>query len=671
MTNSIRWTRLGSTVVLTDGDYVISEITHAGLKLRSKKNRECRVVSIGELPSLLDPVANPPERILADVRVMDHLDARQSEAISKREAHLREVLDGTPLPGRDRRPEFDPEYTSLETRVQRKAVELANAGVPSASARTLKRQIAILRDDGPVGLVDHRAGRSERAFARADIRVIDAMIEIADRQTNRSNLSRQVLEQEISKILAKRFPGEVIPRPGKSARNTYWNLITHGKYTFGDSQTRRTAANAPERMFQPRRALMPGAEAQIDTTNLDIFVKGWNGKPMRVVLAILIDKATRSIIAAVVMPVAMKGADLTLLLARALVPPKQRPTHPIDPQEIATVQGLEFLTTEDAARAEAARPYIVPRMIDTDLGADYMSATFRSALEQRGISVVRSSVRTPTDKAIVERAFRTIKDNFLPYGPGFTGGAVNKRGQAPENDDGLLDIYTLQTYLDRFIAIVYQNTVTEGLRDPYDPSIELSPNAAYLSMYDFTGAFPIPLGPDDYISMLPVKRQCILRDGITVNYRRYDSEALNPLREQYDTKTRKSRRWDIHWDPYDPQAVWVEDPDTGTWIKCDWMDQDALSDPFDREIRANARKIRATTNLLSRAESHRLAASLVEGSKRAQREKDRMEVGNELRKSLGVPTPNTSIRRRRPPTTAPVIAPRTRPGRFEPWRDEN
>jgi hypothetical protein len=477
----------------------------------------------------------------------------------------------------------------------------------------------------------------------------------------------------VSKLLLDWYPDEEIQLPSKNTLESYWKQVTHGKYTFGNAQNRRTARNVPDRMFAPRRALAPGDEVQIDSSPFDIYVKGPNGKSIKAVLTIMIDKATRSIIAASVMPRGVKGADHTLLLARCLVPRQLRPMGPLDALDVVTLPWAARLTEAEADRCACAMPYIVPVNITTDNGADFRSAAFRSAAEFFGFNLVRASVRTPTDKAIVERAFKTIKDNFAALLPGFTGGSVDRRGSAPESDGGLLDLFTLQALFDRWIAIVYQNTVTEGLRDVYDPSIELSPNAAYLAVFDFTGGIPVPLTADDYISLLPVKSQCILRDGITINYRRYDSEALNPFREMYDPRTRKSRRWEIRWDPYDPQTVWIEHPDTHEWVACPWMNQSTLTEPFNAEIRAAARKIRTAAPGMTHDEGRVLAEQLVEHSKRTQRAKDQLEAGRKLREAAGVPIPKRQSQHRRPPVIEepPVSLDYVDPfGRFDPWGDQ-
>ena len=76
----------------------------------------------------------------------------------------------------------------------------------------------------------------------------------------------------------------------------------------------------------------------------------------------------------------------------------------------------------------AARPVIVPETIITDRGSVFVSATFVRACARLGISVEPARPRTPTDKGIVERSFRSINTLFSQHVAGYLGPNVTRRG---------------------------------------------------------------------------------------------------------------------------------------------------------------------------------------------------------------------------------------------------
>src|SRR5690606_14693567 len=116
---------------------------------------------------------------------------------------------------------------------------------------------------------------------------------------------------------------------------------------------------------------------------------------------------------------ASKGVDHALLLAKCLVPRPLRPGGEHFMQyELPQMPWAKLLDPEDAGRFDTAQPFIVPQRIITDNGADYVSNVFRSACAQLEIDLTESSTYPPTDKAIIERTFGSIKPMFAQHLPG-------------------------------------------------------------------------------------------------------------------------------------------------------------------------------------------------------------------------------------------------------------
>ena len=104
------------------------------------------------------------------------------------ETHILEVLTGLPgdaAEGAVPRPDFDPRLHGLAEREAAKAAELAAAGEPG-SIRNLRRLRQRYEKQGLWGLVDHRATRLSKEFGRADHRVVEAIAEAMEEQTDDS-----------------------------------------------------------------------------------------------------------------------------------------------------------------------------------------------------------------------------------------------------------------------------------------------------------------------------------------------------------------------------------------------------------------------------------------------------------------------------------------------------
>jgi hypothetical protein len=371
-------------------------------------------------------------------------------------------------------------------------------------------------------------------------------------------------------------------------------------------------------MFSPRPAIAPGHEVQVDSSPFDVMVvigidqESGKLRVGRANLVIMLDKATQSIIATSVRLQGVKGVDLAFMLAQCLTPRRLRPEGLVafNEYELAEMPWAKFLSADEAARFETTRPFIKPQRIMKDNGSDYASAVFESACSQFGIDTTSAAIHTPTDKPNVERAFHTIKTKFAQYLPGYTGGSVDHRGEHPEKED-LLDVYTLAELFERWVAIVWQNMRHESLRDPLVPSIVHSPNSMYMAMFPMTGYVPLPLSADDYIALLPTELRTIQMDGIQIDYRRYDAHDLHPYRLQGSTDASRGGKWTVHYNPHDPSAVWIRDPEGSGWIQCDWMNRDAFARPFSASIRRAAREITAAQGVLGDEASTKAAIGLI------------------------------------------------------------
>jgi hypothetical protein len=333
----------------------------------------------------------------------------------------------------------------------------------------------------------------------------------------------------------------------------------------------------------------------------------------RVELTGLVDQATRTLAAAVLRP-STKAVDASLLLARALTPEPMRPGWADALRLTRSVLPVQSLTSIDARLEHAAgRPVIVPETIVCDHGKAYLSATFRSACRSLGISLAPAHPDTPTDKPVIERTLGSVSTLFAQYVAGYVGRSTEHRGKNAEQA-AVWSMAELQALLDEWIVAVWQNRPHEGLRDPLSPDKALTPNERYAALVAVAGYVPVPLGPRDYIELLPATWRVINSYGIKIARRTYDSAALNPYRRQSSGVTARRGLWEIRYDPYDISRIWVRNHHDQGFLEATWTHLRTAPAPFGELTWSHARQILASrgSDPVTEAEIAAAAADLLD-----------------------------------------------------------
>ncbi|MDN5919629.1 MAG: Mu transposase C-terminal domain-containing protein [Pseudonocardia sp.] len=509
------------------------------------------------------------------------------------EQHLVEVLTGVPpdaAPGTVARPEYDPARQSLRQRELAKHAALTAAG-HEIGLSTLKRLRRRYERDGLWGLVDQRHARAARGRApggRTDPRVIEATRQAIAEQTAGATGTGARRRGGVELGVADDPDPRALP-----AERSFYRLVARlsaGQHTFGSARTRRSLAKQPDGPFAAVTASRPGQWTQIDSTPLDVRVVLDDGTVDRVELTGLVDHATRTIAAAVLRPTT-KAVDAALLLARAVTPEPMRPGWADALRMTRSVLPHQSLTAIDARLEHAAaRPVIVPETIVCDHGKAYLSSTFRAACRSLGVSLQPAHPDTPTDKPIIERTLGSVSTLFAQYVAGYVGRSVEHRGRDAEQQ-AVWSMAELQALLDEWIVAVWQNRPHDGLRDPLTPGQALTPNERYAALVAVAGYVPVPLGPHDYIELLPTTWRAINSYGIKLGRRCYDSPALNPYRGQDSGVSAKNGRWEIHHDPYDISRIWVRHHHEQGFLEATWTHLRSGPVPFGELAWAHAREI--------------------------------------------------------------------------------
>ena len=524
------------------------------------------------------------------------LEGLPAEAVERArwwERHIMEVLTGLPpqpAPGAAPKPAYDPATRSLRQRELAKVAELAREGHP-VGLSTVKRLRLRYQTQGLWGLVDGRAARSPGP-GRVDARVVEAIGRAVAEQTDRSTGTVGRLRHRVEQLVAAEHGAGVVAMPSQA---TFYRLVaraSQGRHTFGSARTRRSLAKQPPGPFGTVSAVRPGEWMQIDSTPLDVAVVLDDGVSGRVELTGMVDLATRSITAAVLRPTT-KAVDAALLLARTLTPEPMRPGWPDALRMARSVLPHRGLLAVDARLEHAAaRPVIVPETIVCDHGSVYVSQTFRSACQALGINFQPAHPDTPTDKPVIERTLQSVGTLFCQFVAGYVGSSVERRGKHADQQ-AAWSLAELQALLDEWVVACWQNRPHEGLRDPLIPGKALTPNERYAAVVAAAGYVAVPLGPQDYLELLPALWRTVNAYGIKVNHRVYDCQELTPLRHQDSGIAAKKGRWEVHYDPYDVCQVWVRDHQRGGWIAVPWTHLRTAPVPFGEHAWNHARKLLA------------------------------------------------------------------------------
>lgn len=547
----------GERVRWNERVYQVVVVHEAFASLRSTEGGGTVEVLLEDLQVQANPVSAPSAQDLIGLRALDGLpqDARHSVDVWIEELDRLDELVAQGVPKLEA-------YKETTERVNRRL----GTNYEESKAR---RQRKALADHGVSGLLDQRRyGLADISPHSYDDRLVQTALNVMADQTHKSTGTVQRLVWLIRRELDEQFGEGVVQMPSRATMYRLLEKLDAGSHTFGSARTRRTTANQPSRMFSAREGVRPGEQVLIDTTPMEILV-ACDGEAVRPDLTILLDAATRSVLAAIV-TVGTRSIDLVMVLLRALVPYEYRPEGARASRRMVS----EAWIGDDEAMADrfeelrAAQPYVFPESITTDRGKSYVSKHFMDVCKTLNISLTLAAVYTPTHKAKVERMFRTIKDLFTEYAVGFLGDNPDARGDEVISTDQLLTLEQLQELLEDWIAVTWQNRPHRALRDPRNPRLTLSPSQMVRAYQKVAPELHVPLDADRYVALLPTEWRHIHHYGVQIDLRIYDSEALGGLRRVRSPHARNGGRWPFHVDPYNPMTIWLEMADR--FIPLEW-----------------------------------------------------------------------------------------------------
>jgi transposase InsO family protein len=605
----------GARVTYDGQSWDVAELAPPSVLLAGPAGR-LRRVSISHLlaaPGTRVGDACGAERVPDAALRLAGLGSAELAQLRERVAHVREACtgyrSGSPdlaLPG-EPRPEYAPGTGKLR-RYQAKAAEM------QVGVRTVERWAARLERDGPAGLVDERWLRRRAPQGGADARWLAMARTVLAEHTDASTPTQDlILARTAARLDAEHGTG-VVPLPGRTRARALLREITKGTSAFGGAKARREIAGRPAAPYGRLRATRPGEYLLLDTTRLDVFAMDpvtlrW----VQCELTAGMDLYDRCITGLRLTPVSTKAIDAAAVLFESVRPlPEPAAGRP----DIAPpYHGLPGQVIIDAARladenGQPLLPSVAAETIVVDHGKIYLSEHLMSACATLGISVQPARVYQGTDKAALERFFRTLGEQFLGALPGYKGPDVYRRGKNPE-EQAYYFLDELEQIVRQWTAQCYHRQPHTGLCIPEVPGLELCPLEMFAHGIARAGYLQVPARADLAFDFLKVEWRTIQHYGVEIGGLRYDGAALNPYRNRTSPHSGKhAGRWPFRVDPGDVSKVWFQDPGSRGWHALRWEHADALGGPFSAEALAYARQLATATHRFP--DTRRALAELLE-----------------------------------------------------------
>lgn len=523
----------------------------------------------------------------SDLRVFETIPEDQAAHARALYEHVVEVLSGV-KPGQEGpgQPEYDPSLP-IGQRLEAKSAELQAAGFKPNTVRALRRYIARYKAEGLAGFIDKRTQIRRTLAGRSSEELLDIMREcLAEQHVLSTGARSRVL---VNTTIRARERG--VPVPSRATLYRMLARLKSEKDPFALATTRRSQDNRPDRTWSMRNPTRPGELVEIDSNTLDVLVRYEDGTTGRPEMTLMIDVATRTIMAAVIVPNSTKAVDAALLLPRALAPLDHRPGWGESTRLSRSILPAGMIAPDEEIRQKStAKPVIVPDNLTIDRGKVFVSQVFMEACRRLEVSVTLASPYSPTFKPHVERVFATINSGFTQFLTGYTGHGVHMRSKNVD-EDAALPIRAVQDALDYWIVAYYQNHPHEGLKHPSTPHKRLTPNEAYTAMSAVAPPVHVTLERGDIIGFYPFEWRSVRADGVHLFNLRYDCEALHNLRgRKSGLGGLADNGWRVGYDPMNLSVVWVHDHENDVWIDVPMVLNDRIHGPFSADIARLAMK---------------------------------------------------------------------------------
>ncbi|MFI1989104.1 hypothetical protein [Actinoplanes sp. NPDC020271] len=574
-----------------DGDLVeVIEIDQANVlmrRVRDAKSLQATLSTVVRLASF--PIKSTAGTDSVSI-MFASLTPEERNNLSELAGHIREVINGyrsgdasRAAPG-EPRPEYAPSVNATD-RYNAKAIELG------VSYRTILRHVAKYRESGEAGLIVKKPGSA----SSVDPRWIAAAKAALRRRISDSTMTISAVLFEVERELEKDpdFNHESLPSQSTAYRQIA--ELAKGTNAFkGSAKGRREIADRPELPYGRLRASGPGEYIIMDSQDLDIYcMEPVTHRWVKVVLTVALDLWSRCVVGLRLTPVSGKAIDVASVLYECAAGRYQATSLPKEGEFPHHGVPKNIVFTE-VVQPESLK--CAPETIVIDHGKAFMSDHVISVCVKMGISIQPAQPRTPTDKATVERFFRTLRQGLIQYLPAYKGPDVYSRGERVE-ENAFYFLHELEDLIRGWITTVYHVGKHRGISIPEWPSLRLSPLEMWHAGIAKQGSLRFLANPHLALEFLPVFPRTLQHYGVEIGKFRYSGGFL---RGRANTKSpyggKLAGKWPIHLNPDDIRFCWIQDPEKKTWHRLDWEHLPMLNTPFCIDSAAYARRLAVASN---------------------------------------------------------------------------
>ena len=493
-----------------------------------------------------------------EVRLGDLLEARTGYRAGNAEL----AVAGEP------RPQFDPSSTTLRDRYRAKAEELGCA------VSTLHARWSRYSQGGLGALIDGRTRRESIPLANLHPTTRDVIVRVIERNRHAKNArpSNKTLRLEVIHALESSPDTMLLRCPPKRSFDRYVAVLQKKDATSGPTKYERSRAEGPEPPFFGVNVTRAGQLVIIDQTPANVFaLDPLTLEPVMAQLLLAICAYTRSILAARFLCGAPNRVDASCLLRDLIYP---RPANPDWPESLRWgYHGIpeHVVVALTGVKAPlAALPLVHPENCLTDNAWIFKSFPFRDAGRLLRINVQYARVMHPTDKAILERTFGIVDEDFFSHLPGYSGkdvhsGAVTSAAMRKAS----LSLVDMENEFWEWVVRYWQVRPHDGLALATAPQLDLSPNDMYEQSLLTSGFVHVPAVRDLYYLLLARELCTIGRNGIRLSHFDYDGPELDTwgMRYQRSPYGQFGGLWPVRFDPRDVSSVFVQHPRSGEWCE--------------------------------------------------------------------------------------------------------
>jgi transposase InsO family protein len=533
--------------------------------------------------------------------LLDNLSDDVRAKMSQRLGHVRELLTGyrsgfadLPAAG-EPRPPFHPALP-LADRYAAKATELG------VTVRTLQRWVTGLRERGPAGVIDGRHLRVADPLGGVDPRWLAMCRLVLDEHVDAARPTQDLVLARVAARLAAEYGEGVVAPPGQRRARSVLAELSRGSNAFvGSTKGKRSIAGRPQGVYGRLRPTRPGEYVLLDTTRLDVFaMEPLSLRWVNLELTIAMDLYSRCITGLRLSPVSTKSVDAAVVLFETLMPDTRRTSgtgllpYAGVPDLVVVETGAASGRATASAVGEDGLPAVAAESLVVDHGKIFLSEHLLGVCQRLGISVQPARPLTPTDKAAIERFFKTLREQLLAALPGYKGPDVYSRGKDPEGCTYFF-LDELEAVTREWVASIYHQRPHSGLVDPDVPGLDLSPAQMFDHGVTRAGRLRVPARADLVFDLLPVAWRTIQHYGVEVNGLRYNGPAVTGYRNRRSPFAGvHAGKWPVRYDTDDISRIYFQDPADQRWHTLLWEHATEVAAPFSADTLAYARRLAIT-----------------------------------------------------------------------------